>query len=176
MVKYMNNKPHSEETKQKMRGVKKPWVSLARKGKPAWNKGISDVVRTCPQCNQDFIVPNYLPKKLCSLKCRGEKHAGKNHYLWIEDRSKVKTSNLHDAKRKIWSKTVYKRDNYTCKMQNSDCNGRLEAHHILRWADYPELRYDINNGITLCKFHHPRKKETEQEMAPIFTKIININI
>ena len=59
---------------------------------------------------------------------------------------------------KNWRKAVYERDNYTCQ----ECglhsgNGKtviLNAHHIKSWSDYPELRFDINNGITLCRSCH----------------------
>lgn len=53
-----------------------------------------------------------------------------------------------------------------------NCKGRLEAHHILSWKDYPELRYDINNGITLCHAHHPRKRDEEAELSPYFQSLV----
>lgn len=54
---------------------------------------------------------------------------------------------------KLWVEAVFKRDNYTCqKCGKKGC--KLEAHHIFNWADYPELRYAIDNGITLCKKCH----------------------
>lgn len=57
-----------------------------------------------------------------------------------------------------WRTAVFSRDNYTC----SACGARnrpgvtveLHAHHINNWADYPEERYDIENGITLCSDCH----------------------
>jgi hypothetical protein len=50
---------------------------------------------------------------------------------------------------KKWRKDVFMRDFYTC--QKCGVKGtRFHAHHIKHWADCPKLRYDIDNGITLC--------------------------
>ena len=55
---------------------------------------------------------------------------------------------------KEWREAVFKRDNYTCQ----NCmrkGGKLNAHHIKHFKDYPDLRLDIENGITLCvDCHH----------------------
>ncbi len=58
-----------------------------------------------------------------------------------------------------WRNAVFQRDEYSCK----DCGkkGHIQAHHIKSWAVHPELRYNINNGVTLCLLchakRHPRK-------------------
>ena len=55
----------------------------------------------------------------------------------------------HCTEYKEWRKTVFERDNYTCQM----CGKRgvkINAHHKNAYAYYPDLRYDIDNGITLC--------------------------
>lgn len=70
---------------------------------------------------------------------------------------------------------VKKRDNWKCKLLSSNCKGRLEAHHIFNWVDYPELRYVVNNGITLCAFHHPRGREEEKRMIPIFQELLSVS-
>ena len=71
---------------------------------------------------------------------------GCNHYKWKEDRSTLKKSNRrNDPAYKEWRLNVYKRDNYKCIINNEDCNGRIEAHHILGWHSHPNLRYNINN-------------------------------
>jgi len=68
---------------------------------------------------------------------------------------------LRDAKYKKWRKAVFLRDNYTCQeCGTKNGNGKsvyLEPHHIKGWAKYFELRYDINNGITLCQKCHRKK-------------------
>lgn len=57
------------------------------------------------------------------------------------------------APAKKWSKQVRLRDGI-CQCCGAFNN--LHAHHIKRWKDYPELRYDLNNGVTLCHSCHEK--------------------
>jgi hypothetical protein len=83
---------------------------------------------------------------------------GDKSFLYIDGRSKNRERCIHTSSTmeyKLWREAVFKRDNWTC--QNKDCNKNkcyLEAHHIKSWAKYPELRYELSNGITLCKECH----------------------
>lgn len=66
---------------------------------------------------------------------------------------------VHDPERnrypaKQWSRQVKERDDYTC--QGCGANDSLHAHHIKRWKDYPALRYELDNGITLCFSCHEK--------------------
>ena len=99
---------------------------------------------------------------------------GENHSCWFKDRTELKKSDRNSKSSACvdWKKNVYKRDSWKCKINNSDCKGRLEAHHILPWIDYPELRFDINNGITLCHAHHPRKKDEVAKLSPYFKELV----
>lgn len=57
---------------------------------------------------------------------------------------------------KAWRKAVFTRDGWTCQ----DCNRKVKtihAHHKKEFAKYPDLRLDVDNGITLCKLCHQKR-------------------
>lgn len=101
-------------------------------------------------------------------------HKGERAYNYIKDRTKLKIDRekAYDTRYKYWMLEVKKRDGWKCKISNGDCKGHLEAHHILNWKDHPELRYEVNNGITLCQAHHPRKRVEEAKLSPFFQKLV----
>jgi len=57
-----------------------------------------------------------------------------------------------------WRKSVFARDSYTCQLCGlKPGNGKrvdLQADHIKPFAYFPALRFDINNGRTLCVTCH----------------------
>lgn len=59
---------------------------------------------------------------------------------------------------KLWRLDVFNRDKYTCVLCGQK-GGDLQADHIKPFAYYPELRFDRQNGRTLCKSCH-RKTDT----------------
>ena len=59
--------------------------------------------------------------------------------------------NFKDPKYIQWRKDVYKRDGFKCQWPNCNQNRKLNAHHIKNWANFPGLRFVIDNGITLLK-------------------------
>ena len=99
---------------------------------------------------------------------------GEGSPRWIKDRSLIKCQDeRNNPEYKHWRLEVYKRDGYKCKINNQDCRGRIEAHHILGFTEFPELRYNINNGITLCHAHHPIKRAEEKLLVPTFQELIS---
>lgn len=67
-----------------------------------------------------------------------------------------------------WRIAVFERDNYTC----ADCEvrgGRLNAHHIKSFKDYPKLRHDVDNGITLCECCHRKRHKGGEANRHVYT-------
>src|SRR3990167_612350 len=54
----------------------------------------------------------------------------------------------------IWRKEVYAKDKYKCRLCNK--KKQLVAHHIKLFSEFPELRFSVDNGITLCRSHHAK--------------------
>lgn len=80
--------------------------------------------------------------------------------------------NYDDPQYKEWRKQVYKRDNHTCRWPHCNKKTKLNAHHIRTWAHYPGLRFDVNNGITLCKQHHKMITGMEEIYESTFFRIL----
>lgn len=57
---------------------------------------------------------------------------------------------------KIWREKVFARDGHACGICFSSKGGTLQAHHIKPLFTHPELRWDVDNGMTLCKKCHSR--------------------
>lgn len=73
---------------------------------------------------------------------------------------------------KRWSQDIFKRDDYTCGVC-SKRGGDLEAHHIIRRIDAPELTYVLGNGITLCVLCHREITGKEAHYKERFKKMVS---
>jgi len=60
----------------------------------------------------------------------------------------------HSIEYRLWRESVFERDNWTCiwcgKRSGNGKKVTLQADHIKSFAHYPELRFAIDNGRTLC--------------------------
>jgi len=125
--------------------------------KECWSVRNPPKVKVCGYCGESFSDWGYNDAKFCSKLCadknrsiewRGEKSpAWKGGKSLKNDRSRMGNALAH------WRKAVYKRDNYTCQKCGHKGRG-LQAHHIKPFIDFPELRLDVSNGITLCPDCH----------------------
>lgn len=71
-----------------------------------------------------------------------------------------------------WRKKVYKRDNFVCQWPGCTNSKKLNAHHIKKWSDYPGLRFEEKNGITLCNHHHKAIKNMEEIYEGVLLKLV----
>jgi hypothetical protein len=117
------------------------------------------VVCTCIVCGKNFPkAPSQIKEgrgKYCSKSCH-------NKAMTIYEIRPERATKEYQQ----WRKAVLERDNYTC--QDPDCTDghSLCTHHIKMWVDYPELRYDIDNGITLClTCHYKPGRHTRQKQV-----------
>lgn len=116
----------SEETKKKMRRPKsKETIEKFRKIRTG--KKFSDATR---------------------LKMSGE-----NCHLWKGGITPINLKIRTSLEYKLWRKSCFERDNFICQ-KTGISGGNLQVHHINNFADFPELRFDIDNGITLSQKAH----------------------
>ena len=124
-------------------------------------------IRECYYCGNQYelrkseikvIEERGYKHNFCSKECKNKYYSGMNNYMWLDDRNLLKdqSHSIRESKEmKDWRKQVFERDDWTC--QECDKRGiELNAHHIKQFAKYPELRFNINNGVTLCKLCHRR--------------------
>lgn len=98
-----------------------------------------------------FVYGFRCPK--CSLKEVSVRMRGDGCHFWKGGINETNDTLRHRKEYKDWRTSVYERDNYTCQCCGN-IGGRLNAHHINQFSDYPSIRYKISNGITLCKSCH----------------------
>jgi hypothetical protein len=137
----------SRECSGKSNGYKtghKAPITCFKKGFTPWNKGTKGK------------MPTVWNKGIIWEALRGE-----NHPRWKGGKVKKhsrETTFEGERQYRDWQKSVFKRDNYECQ-ECGKHGGVLHADHIKPWISYPELRYDLTNGRTLCPPCH-RKTET----------------
>ena len=79
--------------------------------------------------------------------CRGEKHR-----WWKGGISPINELIRKSLEYKLWRKAVFTRDGFKCVWCGSNKN--IKADHIKPFATFPELRFEIDNGRTLCDKCH----------------------
>lgn len=178
--------PFSEEHKRKIGDSNRGKVhsieqnqrhSEILKGSIPWNKGKKNIYTKetlikislstkKAMSNPDVISKMSLCKKGKPNACIGQKRpnmTGVNNPRWKGGLSTEHEQIRKSTEYKLWRKAVFARDNYTCvACKATKCE--LNADHIKPFAFFPELRFAIDNGATLCVPCH-RKTPTYGEGA-----------
>ena len=71
-----------------------------------------------------------------------------------------------------WRKRVLSRDKYKCQMPRCKNKRRLQVHHIKKWSSASMLRFEMDNGITLCARCHKEVTSNEHLYERLFTEIV----
>lgn len=126
----------------------------------------SAILKNCTVCAKEYRVHKSQEKhrgesRYCSRKCLGinqsARQMGENNPSWKGGISTEHHRIRQSKKFKDWRVAVFTRDNYTCQHCGVH-GGYLEPDHIKPFAYFPELRFELSNGRTLCK---PCHKETD---------------
>ena len=150
---------HSQQTKERM--------SIAHKGKPKSPAHVASI-KLAKAKNRIKLLPiwianlkngnkgrTFTPEHKQRISAYRKQAKGPDSPNWKGGVSSVNQLIRGSLQMKLWREAVYKKDDYRC----FDCGergGQLNADHIYPFAHYPRLRFDMNNGRTLCKPCHQK--------------------
>ncbi|TJW14336.1 MAG: hypothetical protein E5W82_10175 [Mesorhizobium sp.] len=133
---------------------------VCTKGRPSAFKGRTHsaearaMMSAAHRGNKGRVGTKHTPetKSRISALTRERTPRGADHYAWKDG---AKERNKDDRRRpeyRVWRESIFERDGFACTKCGDDKGGNLRAHHIKSFADFPSLRFDVENGVTLC---HP---------------------
>ena len=112
--------------------------------------------KKCPTCGKEFMpwsiynIKTRNSPTYCSHKCSGIGISRSSKSVlkkWHKRKAAGKTNHLDN----LWRYAVYKQGFNKCEY--CDKEGKLNAHHIFSRSNF-NVRWDIDNGICLCPYHH----------------------
>ena len=135
-----------------------------QKGKQAWNKGLPKVKNAGKDFSKGHTPwnkgksPSLSTREKISKSLIGRPtgRTGEKSNFWNGGTSREYDKLKNSLEWKVWRRSVFERDNYTCqKCGDKNFKGlgktiELHPHHIKDRYSFPELQFEVSNGQTLC--------------------------
>lgn len=145
----------------------------ARSGSPTRKR--TSVQVSCQTCGDEFQKHRSEIRKtqgdfhFCTPTCWYSFNQKDNHALWQGGQSgRMSSEGLG------WRRAILARDHYCCRICHSP--DELEAHHILPFAEFEAERWDVGNGLLLCRGCHTQFRCRELEYAEVLSQIAAVPI
>lgn len=153
-IPHLKGKHHTLESRKKM--------SESLMGRSVWNKGKKEIrPEVLAKLSSSHIgqIPWIKGKKgfiPWNKNKTNPSFAGKNNPKWKGGITPINQKIRKSIEYKLWRKSVFERDNYVCIFGGKEHGKKIQADHIKPFALYPELRFAIDNGRTLCEDCHKK--------------------
>lgn len=132
------------------------WKSLI--GVTPWNKGTVGIMKPWNKGKKTGLIPRSAFKKGQHVSEKTEfkkgQHAKEKHPMWKGGITPINNVIRGSVEYKLWSDSVFSRDNHECQRCGYNFISKLVAHHILNFSKHIEIRFAIDNGITFCRPCH----------------------
>jgi 5-methylcytosine-specific restriction endonuclease McrA len=140
-----------------------------RTGRPRYTfpKGIVSTPTPFKKGNKPWTTGIEMPQEIKD-KIRVAKIGVKQSKEHIE---KCRLSRVRSGARKSyryneWALQVKQRDGFICQHCGIDEINNLQAHHVVPWEDSIELRFEVSNGLTLCRSCHTKEDRRIKPLIP----------
>ena len=143
------SKEHKEKIGKSLKGIKRPKISEEHRKK----------------LSESHKGKNTYKRNEETRRKMSNSRKGKNVWNW---KGGIETENKKIRKGiefRLWREAVFARDSWICQKCKIK-GGKLHPHHIQNFAQFLELRFAIDNGITFCQNCH-------QEFHKIYRKTNN---
>ena len=160
---------HTEETKQKIRenharhwqGKKRPNVGKKISAKLKGRTNVALKGRKFPErepWNKGKEMPPEYGEKVSRgmYATPGSIRKGPDNHAWKGGITTEIFKQRNTIEYREWQKAVWKRDGYICQICEKKPGRKLIAHHTKCYIMYPELRFEVACGISLCRSCHTR--------------------
>lgn len=142
-------------------------ISAANKGKKRTVENKNAISKTLKL--KGIIPPSRKGSHLTLVQRRkiSDAQKGNKHYNWRGGITGCQRTIRRSMEYRLWREAVFERDDYTCQR----CSARgcyIEANHVLPFAFFADIRFEVLNGETLCKNCHNKTKISYRKMKEMY--------